>query len=516
MSRGQIASLIVSVALAVGLLVATLVADNRPVLGLDLQGGVAVVLQPTEPVDDERLDQAIEIIRNRVDAIGVAEPDITRQGGTIVVQMPGVRDTDRAIELIGQTAELRFREAQFVVNLDGPQSEVDDGLRLIDQVRQFDPVTGLPPTTTTTTTTPTSTTGTPATIEPPITTTPLPTVPEPTTTTTTEPLPPPDPDDLQTPPEEDEPEATVVLPGFFDNTLYVLGPTELTGEIVSSAAAVFQGLQWQVNLEFTGDGGRLWDEMATRMFGRPLGIVLDGLVYSAPRINSTEFRGRAVISGSFTESEAKNLALILRFGSLPVELETQAVQTVSATLGADALDAGLAAGIVGLILVAVFLIAYYRLLGLVAVLSLGVSGALLWSVISYLGSSRGLALTLAGTTGIIVSIGVAVDSNVVYYERIKEEVRRGRSIRSAADGSFRGAFSTIVKADIASLIGAGLLYYLTVGPVRGFALFLGLATTLDIIVSYLFMRPLVVLLARTKRTGQNRILGLPSPDPEPV
>jgi preprotein translocase subunit SecD len=139
---------------------------------------------------------------------------------------------------------------------------------------------------------------------------------------------------------------------------------------------------------------------------------------------------------------------------------------------------------------------YYRLLGLVAICSLATSGAILWSIVAWLGESQGLALTLAGATGIIVSIGIQVDSNIVYYERIKEEVRRGRAVRSAADGSFRAAFLTIIWADLASLIGAGVLYQLTSGTVRGFALYLGITTLIDLAVSFFFMRPLVILVAR--------------------
>ena len=145
---------------------------------------------------------------------------------------------------------------------------------------------------------------------------------------------------------------------------------------------------------------------------------------------------------------------------------------------------------------------YYRLLGLVAICSLATSGAILWSIIAWLGESRGLALTLAGATGIVVSIGVQVDSNIVYYERIKEEVRRGRAVRSAADSSFSPAFSTIVWADLASLIGAGVLYQLTSGTVRGFALYLGITTLIDLAVSFFFMRPLVILVAR-RLVGEN-------------
>ena len=271
--------------------------------------------------------------------------------------------------------------------------------------------------------------------------------------------------------------------------------------------ATFQN-EWIVNVSFNDQGAVLFDQMAAANFGKEVAIVLDGVVESAPTINATEFDGQAVISGAFDEDEAKNLALVLRFGALPVEFERDDVRTVSATLGEGTLRAGVVAGLVGLALVGLYMLAYYRLLGLVAICSLAVSGATLWSIIAWLGESQGLALTLAGATGIIVSIGVQVDSNIVYYERIKEEVRRGRAVRSAADGSFKAAFATIVWADLASLIGAGVLYQLTTGTVRGFALYLGITTLIDLAVSFFFMRPLVVFIARRLVKEKPSRLGL--------
>ncbi|MEL7207249.1 MAG: SecD/SecF family protein translocase subunit, partial [Actinomycetota bacterium] len=234
----------------------------------------------------------------------------------------------------------------------------------------------------------------------------------------------------------------------------------------------------------------------------------------APAINVPSFeRDGITISGSFDEQSAKDLALVLRFGALPAELERQDTRTVSATLGQDSLRAGIVAGLIGLAVVAVFMLAFYRLLGAVAMASLALSAMILWSVISYLGESQGLALTLAGVTGLIVSIGVSLDSNIVYFENLKEDVRRGRTLRSSVERSFNGAFATIVKADVASLIGAGILYWLTIGPVRGFALYLGLATLIDLVASYFFMRPAVILLGRAKRFRDRPTwFGMP-PDP---
>lgn len=487
MRRSQIVSLLLAVLIGFGALAGVLAAGWAPVLGVQLQGGVEVLLRPTSPADDEQLDRAIEIIRSRVDALGVAEPDITRQGEQVVVQLPGVKDKQRAVDLVGQTAELRFRPVLLTFNpfdldeftsadgfvdaLNGVNLEddalVDDAAlddALVDDTQSDDAA------------------------------------PEPPSFTL---------------PEDDIAESAVLLRDRAQPIGYVLGPAELTGEAVAEAAATFNN-EWVVNVDLTDDGSVGFDEMAARYFGEQIAIVLDGLVESAPAIRATEFEGRAVISGTFGEEEARDLAVALRFGALPVEFEQDDVRTVSATLGEGTLRAGVIAGIVGLVLVGLYMLAYYRLLGVVAVASLAISGSILWSLISWLGESRGLALTLAGTTGIIVSIGVQVDSNIVYYERIKEEVRRGRAVRSAADASFKAAFSTIVWADMASLIGAGVLYQLTSGTVRGFALYLGLATLIDLAVSYFFMRPLVVFIARKLVRERPRRLGVSTPKPDPL
>ena len=233
---------------------------------------------------------------------------------------------------------------------------------------------------------------------------------------------------------------------------------------------------------------------------------------TAPQIRAPRFeRDAIVISGGFDKQGAADVALSLRYGALPVELEAENTQVVSATIGEDSLHAGIRAGIIGLALVAAFMLAYYRLLGLVALASLAVSGTLLWGIIAYLGTSQGLALTLAGVTGIIVAIGVSVDSNVVYFEHLKEDILDGRTARSAVARAFKAAWSTIVKANMASLIGAGLLYWMTVGAVKGFALYLGLATVLDLVATYFFMGPLIRLLARTNGFARRPVrFGLPA------
>ncbi len=530
MRRSQIVSLLLAILIGFGSLAGVLAAGWAPVLGVQLQGGVEVLLRPTAPADDEQLDRAIEIIRSRVDALGVAEPDITRQGEQVVVQLPGVKDKQRAVDLVGQTAELRFRPVLLTFNpfdevdfsgaqqlaeayngslhpesLDESGSEAAGDELLGEQemtaqelLELIDPeaAEGLEAEAGDATADDTSEIADVA--------------------DDAEEL---DPSDIGlqqfpefTAPEDDLADWAVLLPGRGEPVGYVLGPAELTGEAVAEAAATFNN-EWVVNVDLTDEGAVGFDEIAARYFGQQVAIVLDGVVESAPVIRATEFGGTAVISGTFDEDGARDLAVALRFGALPVEFVQDDVRTVSATLGEGTLRAGVIAGIVGLILVGLYMLAYYRLLGIVAVASLAISGSVLWSLISWLGESRGLALTLAGTTGIIVSIGVQVDSNIVYYERIKEEVRRGRAVRSAADASFKGAFMTIVWADLASLIGAGVLYQLTSGTVRGFALYLGLATLIDLAVSYFFMRPLVVFIARRLVNEEPRRLGvLPTAD----
>jgi preprotein translocase subunit SecD len=237
--------------------------------------------------------------------------------------------------------------------------------------------------------------------------------------------------------------------------------------------------------------------------------VLDGTVVSSPTVQDASFTANEVtITGNFDEAEAKDLALVLRYGALPVQLEQESVSSVSATLGADSLRAGLLAGAIGTGLVLLYLLLYYRALGLVVALGLFVWGALQWSVISYLGATQGLALSLAGVTGIIVSVGVTVDSYIVYFERLKDEVRSGRSLRSSVDRSFKRAFRTILAADFSAFLGAFLLWWLTVGAVRGFAFFLGLSTVLDVVVAYFFTRPLVALLGRRKAFTSARFMGV--------
>jgi preprotein translocase subunit SecD len=271
---------------------------------------------------------------------------------------------------------------------------------------------------------------------------------------------------------------------------------------VDSASSTFQsGTGYVVDMNLKSEGLSKFNSLASASFNKSppqneVAIALDGEVYSSPRFDSANFSGPVQISGSFTSSEVSDLAKLINYGALPVQLKQLTSENVSPSLGSDQLSAGIAAGIIGLVLVALYMLIYYRLLGGVVILGLMVSAALTYSLIAYLGQAVGLTLTLAGVTGLIVSVGITVDSYVVYFERLKDEVRTGRTVRSSVDRGFSRSFRTIVAADLVSLIGAGALYFLAIGSVRGFAFFLGISTILDLAVSYFFMHPLVSIMAR--------------------
>jgi len=488
MLKQPIWSLVLSAGMAILLLVLSLTAGQEPLLGLDLQGGVEVVLEPVDTPEnlalatEENLDLAVEILRKRVDAIGVAEPDITTQTGGgnnfIVVQLPGIDDEakDEAVALVGTTAQLQFRplllnagpddSSPFLRALDDFGDEITNGgPDLSDMIA--DPELLSDPT-----------------IAPP-----------------------------------DQSAVFLSLPDETGRRSRVLvGPTEFTGTALSGAEALFINGGWLVQVTFkSGDEGlNLFNEVAEQcfvpndellgpnracQFGQ-LSFVLDGVVESSPRINSPVFTDRNVQitrDFGFPEDEARQQALVLDFGALPLAfsdpVESGLVNNVSASLGRDSLDAGLLAGAVGLALVALYMIWYYRLLGLAAMLSLAVSATLLWVIVSFLSVRSGLALTLAGVVGLIVSIGVSLDSNVIFFEDLKETMRRGDSLSLSVNKAFPKSFGTVFWANLATLIGALILYLLTVGSVKGFALMLAIASVLDLLATFFFMAPLVRLLA---------------------
>jgi preprotein translocase subunit SecD len=331
-----------------------------------------------------------------------------------------------------------------------------------------------------------------------------------------------------TPPQDDNAGDTVLLPNYtgYSAGRFVLAPAVMTGNIVKSATADLdsQTDTWEVVLDFTGSGSTAFNKNAAAPYkcyesdtSNPpycalQAIELDGTVESDPSIDSNNFPGSAEISGSssapFTQQQAQSLAQALSYGSLPVRFVAQDIDNISPQIGTDSLRAGAIAGAIAELLVLIYLIIYYRALGLVVVLGIFVSGALLYAITTLLSYTDNLTLTLSGVIGLIVSVGVTADSCVVYFERLKEEIRAGRTVRTSVEKGFKRAFRTVLAADFSSFIGALILYTLTVGDVRGFAFFLGLATLLNVVTTYFFTRPLVVLIGRRSSVGDAGFLSV--------
>jgi preprotein translocase subunit SecD len=297
---------------------------------------------------------------------------------------------------------------------------------------------------------------------------------------------------------------------------YELGPTPFdgtvpaTGEILASASAELSTTSgWLVNFTLKSQYSAFFDTIAKANYHLPLAIDLGAYVESAPTINAMSFGGSGQITGDFTQTQADSLALVLKYGQIPIALTQATSTTVSPTLGKKSLQAGLLAGLLGLVLVMGYTIFYYRALGIVVVLGLITTGALIYGIISILGAtSAGLTLDLSGMTGLIVSVGITVDSYIVYFERLKDEVRSGRSVRSSVDRGFKSAYRTILYADAVSFLGAIVLWLLSIGNVRGFAFMLGLSTLVDVITAYTFTRPLVILLGRSRFFTEAPIFGV--------
>jgi len=579
--RRLVLSLVGLLVVVVGGFVGNLAAGNTPALGLDLQGGVSVTQEPVGEFNTESLDVAVERIRERVDSLGVAEPEIIRQGDAIVVNLPGVENQDDAIRLVQVTGEVLLRPVLLATPLDPTATVPVDSSSTSVPAATGDttPTDTKPADTTPADTTPADTTpagdttpgsatspatsaptDTPSTTAPagpsripalgpsttvaatsPVTTSPGTSSPGTTSPETTSPgttapgdtstsLPatdtstdptattsvPADVDSITGDPSD--PSATIIVPNIDGSELYQLGPAFATGEVFNSDAVadiIDGGWGVRVTLKNGAAGADLWNIGASQCFSlspscptKRMAIVLDGVVQSAPSVNQPSFSGGVDITGAFTESEAKDLARVLKSGALPVRLQVQAVQTVSPTLGEDSLRAAIVAGVIGILLVLLFMLLYYRSLAWIVVVGLAISGLIQWNVISLLSKTNGLALSLAGAAGIIVSIGVTIDSYVVFFEKLKDEVKAGRTLRNSAERGFRSAWRTIVAADIVSLLGAFTLWYLTVGSVRGFAFFLGLSTLCDMVVAWFFTRPTMLLVARGRRAASGRAFGV--------
>ncbi len=530
MKQKPLRAMLVVMGIALALLIATIAAGKSPKLGLDLQGGVSVNLQPvedgevTDDVTDEQIDQAIAIIRKRVDAVGVSEPEVSSQGNTITVQIPGATNQQEVLELVGQTAELRFRP---VLSAIGPLPSEEERQQLADQTEQLRTDLGVPDGVTAQDVIDQETAALDPEADPE-----APIVPanewgidvnderfaewgqgEATLAAA-----------VATPKADDKAELEVTLVDGEDNA-YVLGPTIVTGQAVETATAgLNQAGLWTVQPTFKdgADGIDLFNAAAaTCNAGQPLcppasgqtvgslAIVLDSEILTAPAIQQASYGRDAVeITGDFDQESAQAVAVALRYGSLPIELEAQQAETVSPTLGRGALTAGIVAGLIGLTAVFAYLFLYYRMLALITLASLATSATLLWVIMSWVGAT----VTLAGVVGLVVSIGIAIDSSVVSFEGLKEDVRGGSTLRSVASRSMSRSYSTIVKADTSSLIGAAVLYWLSIGPVRGFAFYLGAATLLDLFSAYFVLRPGVLALSTSSFGRQPRKLGIPIDD----
>ena len=438
-------------------------------LGLDLRGGTSVTLQPRleagqeGQVTPESIDQAVAIIRQRVNSLGVVEAEVTAEGtGTnrqIVISVPGETGR-RIVDLVGQTAELRFR--QVLVEAGAVPTSEDDSLLqgsalTSDQIAAFKALDCSKP----------------------------------------ESLAGSNGDDANSP---------LVTCDREGGARYVLAPAQVIGSDIKGATAAIDQQSasgWFVSLDFTGDGTKKFGTLTQNVVNLPapqnqVAIVLDGVVVSAPRINEAILGGSAQITGSFSQLEAQDLANVLKYGSLPLAFDRGEVQQVSPTLGNDQLVGGLLAGGLGLLLVVLYSLFYYKALGSVVIGSLALAAAHVFLLLFLLGEWVGFTLTLAGIAGTIVAIGVTADSFIVYFERIRDEMREGKPFRVAAETGWQRARRTIIVADLVSVISAVVLYIVSVGSVRGFAFTLGLTTVIDLIIIFFFTKPMVSLLAKSK------------------
>ena len=477
-------------------------ASFTPKLALDLQGGTQVILSPLlldgQGVTTEQLNQAVSIIRQRVDASGVSESQVVTQGDrNIIVSIPGVPD-ENTLALIKASAKLEFR-AVLLTSVGAPTSSVDGGDLSVDGEAGAEQAEGEEPA---------SEPEAPA---------------EPSAAPT-------DPSDLnwitpelreafdaldcatpfRVPGQVDDPTVPLITCDVTGTEKYILGPVEVEGANISDASngtvQTSTGAStntWAVNLDFDGLGTQAFGAVTQRLF--PLAdprnrfaITLDGFVITAPTTQAVITNGSAQITGSFDQDSSKVLADQLKYGSLPIGFEVESQENISATLGSEQLSNGILAAIIGLILVIGYSIFQYRGLALVTLGSLIVAAILVYLVIAVLSWRQGYRLSLAGVTGLIVSIGITVDSFIVFFERIKDEIRDGRSLETAVENGWKRGLRTILASDMVSFTAAVSLFLLTVGNVRGFAFTLGLTTIIDLVVVLLFTYPFLQLLSRTK------------------
>jgi preprotein translocase subunit SecD len=498
-----------------------------PKLGLDLQGGTTVTLRAATPDGDpparSQLEQARRIIENRVNGTGVTEFEVLIEGDrNLVISVPGEDKDD--IRRIGQPAQLRFREAlnqipntqggDTAAQVDEADTAAPDKLPTREEVlAKFDP------------------TAVQAAEQ----------AEDPSAVSSPELAPKFDPVKQLTPAEiavlppkfqlfvpqvtcamlNNRPAGSIVQPDQqvvacddSGDTKYLLDKTNVLGTDVSEASFGNVNGNWQVQLEFDNEGSDRWADLTRKTVGKQVAIVLDNQVVSAPVINGAITGGRAEISGStIGRSEAENLSNQLKYGALPLSFNVETAESVSPTLGLEQLKAGLLAGGIGLALVVVYSLLYYRMLGIVVIASLAVAAMIVYAGVVLLGRGIGFALTLAGVAGLIVAIGITADSFVVFFERIKDEIKEGRSVRSAVPRGWLRARRTILSADFVSFLAAAVLYFLAEGAVKGFALTLGLSTLVDLFIVLVFTHPLLVWLSRFSWFTSSRFSGLHRYDP---
>jgi preprotein translocase subunit SecD len=499
---------LVVIGITLGSFAAVFAAKWSPRLGLDLAGGVSVVYTAEgKNVSSTELNETVNILNLRVNGLGVSGATVQTTGtNQISVSIPGVTNAQEVLKQIGQTARLYFRPVECYAV---PQAVPKHAPKNYRPPRSIGAVPACQPNY--------AISAAALNVQPN----------SASSSGFTSNNVPPDPSYVSVPStstaKPNYENSGVILPGVGNNCLAngyrcVLGPSELPGNAVSGAQATQdQTGAWVVDYNLTGSskglpasckgqtGSQCWDAVAQQNFHLPLAIELDGQVYSAPLIQPgqsafSSFQGKGQISGGLTQQDATNLAQAMNYGALPIVLKAATSETVSATLGHSALVAGLGAGIVGLILVLLYVLFYYRALGVVVISGLVLTAMMLWAIISALGhTSVAPSFDLAGITGLIVSIGITVDSYIVYFERLKDETRSGRSVRTSVDRGFKSAWRTVWAADFVSLIAAVVLYFFAVGNVKGFAFFLGLSTIMDMAFTWFYTRPLVILLGQSSR-----------------
>ena len=466
-----------------------------PKLALDLEGGTQITLEPKlesgQTVTEEQLNQAVGIIRQRVDASGVSEAEITTQGGkNVIVSLPGVPD-QATKDRIQSSAKLEFRPVLLTEVAATSAVGGEDGT---------DPSASPTPSPSVSLESEPSVAPTDASDQNWIT----PALFDKYTNVDCADL-----DDGSNVAPADEPLVTCEADGSYK---YILGPTEVAGSTISDATngtvTNSQGAstgQWAVNIIFNGKGTEEFAAVTTRLFSygesdvrNRFAIVLDGRVISAPSTNAVITDGKPQITGSFDQETSKALADQLKFGALPIGFQVQSSEVISATLGKTQLSSGLIAGLIGLLLVVVYSLFQYRLLGLVTVASLVVAAVVTYFVIVIMSWREGYRLSLAGVAGLIVAIGFTADSFIVYFERIRDELRDGRMLVSSVEAGWKRALRTIFAAKAVNLLSAVVLFILAIGNVRGFALTLGVTTVIDVIIVVLFTHPILQLLATTR------------------